>query len=360
MAMQVTNQWGSLLPAGIGNEQQATQATAAFRQSPWYQQWLASQGLQGEGDQFGNVKLSDSQREQLMNLARQHGVGMSESYQIDENGQISKVPSHTLRNIAIGAGVGGLALTGLGAAGIGPLSGLFGAGGGAAGLAGDEAATGGFAGLSAPSSLAELDAAGAVPGLTGEAIPGGFALNSAPAIPSALGMTPSGAAELAGAAASKGSSLAKIASMLKGGGGGQNSTLQDILGAAGKGIGDAETAAGNNRLDQEKLGLEAAAIDEMQRKGALQAIARQSAVENPRVSPFDPVGAPKYSDQYKNTLNQLAGFGQTRLAKPDDALTPSTVQQGTNTEPGTLSKIAQVASPVLSVASKIPWGSIFG
>lgn len=127
-------------PAGIGNPQQALQATAAMRNEPWYQQLVRGWGLNPAGDANGNVHLNDSQQYQLLNQARAHGIGISDSYQIDENGQIAQVPSHLLRNIGIGAGIAGLALTGFGAAGIGPLAGALGgeaAAGGGAALAGD-------------------------------------------------------------------------------------------------------------------------------------------------------------------------------------------------------------------------------
>lgn len=153
--MSTTDQWGSYLPAGIGNAQQATQATAAFRQSPWYQQWMKDNGVtpqQGQ-NQFGNVTLNDAQQKSLLNTARQNGIGISDSYHIDQNGQIAHNDSHLLRNILLGAAAGGLALTGIGAAGLGPMAGLFGAGTDAAagaGIAGSEAA--GAAGATAAGS----------------------------------------------------------------------------------------------------------------------------------------------------------------------------------------------------------------
>lgn len=120
------------LPPGIGNDQQAQQATAFIRQQPWYAQLLQSWGFPAsaaKGDANGNPpKLSESQQAQLLQTAQQHGIGISDKYHVDENGQIAAVPSHVWRNIGIGAAVAGLALTGLGAAGIGPLAGAFGAG----------------------------------------------------------------------------------------------------------------------------------------------------------------------------------------------------------------------------------------
>ncbi len=139
----------STLPPGIGNPQEAQQATAFIRDQPWYQQMVRGWGLDPAGDANGNVNLNEQQQQQLLDAARQHGIGISDSYQIDQNGQIADVPSHVLRNVLIGAGIGAAALTGFGAAGIGPLSGLFGAGAGATeagGLAASSVAGEGAAG----------------------------------------------------------------------------------------------------------------------------------------------------------------------------------------------------------------------
>jgi hypothetical protein len=114
------------LPPGIGNPQQAMQATAFIRSEPWYLQWIASLGKRPDAN--GNVKLSDSERDQLRDMAVAHGIGLNNKFDgIDENGQIVE-EHHKLRNGLIAAGIGAAALSGFGAAGIGPLSGMFGAG----------------------------------------------------------------------------------------------------------------------------------------------------------------------------------------------------------------------------------------
>jgi hypothetical protein len=78
------------------------------------------------------TKLSDDQRTQLMQTAIAKGIGFNHKYDgIDENGQIIE-EHHKLRNGLIAAAIGGAAATGFGAAGIGPLSGMFGAGASAA------------------------------------------------------------------------------------------------------------------------------------------------------------------------------------------------------------------------------------
>jgi hypothetical protein len=156
----------ALYPSGLGNDQQATQATAAMRQEPWYLQWLASQGIQAGPDQ--QVSLNDAQQEQLRQLAIQHGIGLNDKYdQIDQNGQISEA-HHKLRDFAYGAAIAGLGATGLGAAGIGPLSGLFGAGAAGAGagagvgadVAGASALGGGGVAAGLPGAMASLPAIG--------------------------------------------------------------------------------------------------------------------------------------------------------------------------------------------------------
>lgn len=140
------------LPPGIGNPQQAQQATAFIREQPWYANLLKTWGLQNPppGVNGGNpvnaqgqpAKLSDQQQQQLIATAQQAGVGISDRYSIDENGQIAEPDSHMLRNLAIGAGLAAslfipgvteAIVGGLGAAGSAVTSGL-GALGGAGGV----------------------------------------------------------------------------------------------------------------------------------------------------------------------------------------------------------------------------------
>lgn len=148
-----------VLPPGLGNDQQATQATAFIRQQPWYLQWLQAQHITpGAGDQ---VKLNDTQRAQLMALAVKNGIGFNDKYDmIDENGQIAE-EHHKLKKIAIAAALAGLAVTGLGAAGVGPLAGALSASGAAGASTGAAASAG--AGAGAGSSAA----AGLSAGLAG-------------------------------------------------------------------------------------------------------------------------------------------------------------------------------------------------
>ena len=66
----------SALPAGIGTDQQAAQATAFMREQPWYRALFQSWGV--NPDNPGEFHLSDDQQAQLLNTARQHGIGISE------------------------------------------------------------------------------------------------------------------------------------------------------------------------------------------------------------------------------------------------------------------------------------------
>lgn len=202
---------GPQLPPGIGNDQQATQATAYIRQQPWYLQWLQSQGIRPGAD--GQVKLSDDQAKSLYNLALQHGIGLNDKYdQFDENGQISE-GHHLWRNIGIGAAIGGLALTGLGAAGIGPLAGALGGGAGAAGAAGaglgaDAAGVGATAGLATGAGVGTAIAAPTIADISGLVAGGGLAgIGAGAGVSGAAGIAGAGAPSWLGPAIGAGGNL---------------------------------------------------------------------------------------------------------------------------------------------------------
>jgi hypothetical protein len=329
----------SAYPPGLGTDQQASQATAAMRQEPWYQQLLTSWGIDpSRVDANGNptTKLSDDQRTELMKTALAHGIGFNNKYDgIDENGQIIE-EHHKLRNGLIAAAIGGAALTGFGAAGIGPLSGAFGAGAGAGAGAGSAVGAGTGAGTLASTTIGS----GFIPAITGGT----------------------------GLAGTLGGTTAALA-----GGGSALTKIGGLLGAAGKGIGDATTAAGNNDLNQEDRGLQAAGIDiNGQRAYTDEAlgVSKQNAAlklqhtreqlmaekaAHPSVSPFNITGGPKYSPEYLSTLQQIAQTNPEFLTAPTPytPITPSGAQKATGTTPSTLSKIGNILSPALTVAPKI-------
>lgn len=265
--MQTTDQWGSLLPKGLGTDQDATQATAAMRQSPWYQDWAKKNNLQFQGDQYGNARLNDDQQQQLYDLALKNGIGLNDKYdQIDENGQISEA-HHKLRNTLIGLAIGGAAATGLGAAGIGPLSGIF---GGASGLSG---AGGLSAGMSAgtsgagaaataagagstmagllPGSQAAMDATTAAMAGSGagslaapESISGLLAANSPQMIPNALSTT-MGGSQIANTLGSGGSKAKSFLDLITGADNNPFANLSSGLGSLEQGLANRRVQGGN-------------------------------------------------------------------------------------------------------------------
>jgi hypothetical protein len=219
------------LPAGIGDRVTAQQATWFIRNQPWYQHWLAQNQLAPRGDAYGDVTLTGAQQQELRDLARQHGIGISDRFEVNPNGQVAEQGGHLARNILIGAGIGALALTGFGAAGIGPLAGAFGAGSGAA--AGGAAATeggllastpigAGFIGPIAGGVGADISGTAAALGAAGAA--GGAAAGGAAAAPDLGGMVAgnvvNGIDTGTGAIIGGGSGGTSLATTLLGGGGG--------------------------------------------------------------------------------------------------------------------------------------------
>lgn len=151
---------------------------------------------------------------------------------------------------------------------------------------------------------------------------------------------------------------------------------------AGSAIGAATTAAGNNRLDQEKMALDAnsqnisgqsamenalmarAAEEAAQRKTALKQLALQSAVANPAHSPFDPVAAKPPSAAFQAALESLAKQNDTMLASPASTQVstmapvssytalPTNAQQlqkATGTAPSLFERIGDIAGPALTL-----------
>lgn len=155
--------------------------------------------------------------------------------------------------------------------------------------------------------------------------------------------------------------------------------LGNIAGAAGAGIADATRSAGNTQLQNALLGLSAnnqnitghsayetelmnrAKQEAGQRRSALADIYRENVTSNPRISPFNPVGAPKQSPAYMTALGNLSGQGQTKLSKgaqyDTDAMSPlagykdynpNTMTGAGGTIPSTLQTVGNWLSPTLS------------
>ena len=142
-------------PGRHGTEAQINEVNYWMRQQPWYRALLDQWG---QNDQTG-VKLSKAQRDQLMGLARQNGIDVTNDTEIDPAGNLNP-KGHKLRNTLIIAGLAAATLATAGAAGAFGGSALAGsagagaggaaaAGAGAAGVAGGAAAGGSLAGLGA-------------------------------------------------------------------------------------------------------------------------------------------------------------------------------------------------------------------
>jgi hypothetical protein len=230
---------------------------------------------------YGNVNLNDSQQQQLYDLALKHGIGLNNKYdQIDENGQISEA-HHKLRNTLIAAAIAGAAATGLGAAGIGPLSGMFGAGTSAVTGAGTAATTGAGAGAGAASGVSLADLAA---------------------------MTGTGAGVGTGAGAGAGITLADLGAITgteAGTGGGIS--LADLAGITGTGGGASSTTAGGASLTSKLL----ASLKNPDNLAKLAKIAQQGATD----AQGNRIIQGNFAGQYDR--NMLAAEAQQeRLPKP--------------------------------------------
>lgn len=180
-------------PKGIGTDAEAAQATAFMREQPWYRSLFTSWGV--NPDDPGNFHLNDDQQEQLLNVAHDNGLGISDSYEIDRNGAIRE-KSHKLRNTLIGAGIAGsmfipgvgpAVLSGLSAAGHGIAAGATALGHGAATLGSKAASFLGFGSHAADPMAATLSAEGNSPWLAGAGELAGETGEAADGIPAAFG-----------------------------------------------------------------------------------------------------------------------------------------------------------------------------
>lgn len=174
-------------PTRDTSERDLHQFNQQLRQQPFVQAWLRQRGKVDTGR---GIQLSEQEREQFTQMLRANGVNIPNGMKVDGAGNFNQ-KNHLWRNVGIGAAVGGAALTGLGAAGIGPMSGLFGGGAAAAG-GGAGAASGGTL---ASSSLPAASLMGGPAAITSGAVSAGVPLG---------GIAAGGAAGAAGAAAAGG------------------------------------------------------------------------------------------------------------------------------------------------------------
>lgn len=302
-----------------------------MKSQPWYQDWMRSQGINP-----GRVKLSKEQRKQLEQVVLAHGapVTLFNDMMIDPAGNLNTEHGFAsqptwLKAIEIG--------------GAGAIGGYL-----AAPLFGGTTAATGVAG--AGTNIASMT----IPELGLEAIP------------SILGAGGTSAA-LAPAVVAGGGTLGKIGGFLK--------KAAPVLTGAGQAVGAATSAAGQTQLANAELGLNAnaqnisgesafqnaqqgmAATEAAQRKEALKNIYRANYARNPSVSPFNPVGAPKYSPEYLQGLTDLEKEALARLASPalygtDKLRAPVPYTPYVpNTRQSTMQRVGNWLSPALSMAS---------
>lgn len=240
------------------------------------------------------------------------------------------------------------------------------AGGGLTGGTSSGAAlTGPGAGLTTAAEAA--DAAAAAPGLASTTIGTGM-----------LGPIAGGAgADVSGTAASAGGGLLSRALGLT-----KGTSGSDLLSAAGQGLGQAATAAGNNRILAGEMALrnqagntsaQAAFENELlarakeeqsQRNDALKQQYYANYVQNRRPGPFNPAGLTSYSPSLLSSATQLASQAQNKLANAPQydtsemaPLTSTTIDPTTFMnqygKPGTLQNVSNWLSPTLTTLGRV-------
>ena len=133
-----------------------------LRQTPGWAAFMQRAGFRLDGSP---IRLSDSQRRALRSELERNGMRFERGMEIDQAGNVNQDQRILSgRNILIAAGIAGAALTGFGAAGIGPLAGMMGGGAAAAGGGGAAAAAGGGAAAAGGASTAATMAGAASAG----------------------------------------------------------------------------------------------------------------------------------------------------------------------------------------------------
>lgn len=314
-----------------------------LRSQPWFQAALQAWGIDPS-----HIVLSTTQRAQVADAAKRAGLQMGSSHDIGPDGGWEDVHSTASRNI--GLAIGGVA------GGVGAL--------GASGALGGTAAGGVGAGET-----------GATAGLaSGAGLPGAVA---APTVADLAGVG-SSVAGVGGA----GSTVGTLGNVL-----GNTSTvgkIADLLGAGAAGVGAATQSAGQTQQANVNTGLTAnaqnisgqnafeqqliarAKDEEAQRSTALKNVYRNSIATNPRVSPYNPAGAPVYSPEYLSTLGGLSGQGAKTLStsgqydtsklpalKPYTPYDPNSMSGPGGTQPSTMQTVGNWLAPTLSTISAI-------
>lgn len=121
-------------PTQKTSESDLNQMNAWLKTQPWYQDYFTQRGLN-----MNNVRLSDGQIRELTQIAAQNGVDLGDRMKFDKAGNMNQMGGFagmpTWAKVAIAAAPVA-ATAGFGAAGMGPMAGMFGGGGSGVGSAG--------------------------------------------------------------------------------------------------------------------------------------------------------------------------------------------------------------------------------
>lgn len=142
-----------------------------LRNSPLWATWMAQNGIRTDRP----IKLSKDQQKAFAAFLQSNGVQVPKDFHIDEAGNLNQT-SRTGRNLKIAAIAGGVALGGLGLAGIGPLSALHGV------VAGGAGAAGGAGGAAGATGAATGTAAGTAAGTTAAKVAGTAIASKTPSL----------------------------------------------------------------------------------------------------------------------------------------------------------------------------------
>lgn len=341
-----TNQYGALAqPAaapssgpptlGYGNTNSASldSVNQWMRGQPWYQALIRS-----FGQDPNSVHLNDAQKAAVVKAAQANGIVVDEGHngqEVDDSGNF-EAKSNLGRNILIGAGIAGLALTGFGAAGIGPLAGVLGAGGAAAD-AGAAAAEGGtlastalpVTGALATGTASSLGAGGAT--AIGSAAAGGAFDAAGNFIGPSTVAGEAGTAGAGAAAAAGAGGAAKAAS----------SWLAPVLGAGIGAVGNIIGAGIQSSANEDAAKIQAQSI-----QNALDFAKQEYATKVGALQPYTANGMAS-NDRMAQLLNLPARAGTTATGTPLGGPT-----LGANGQPA-----PQAAAPPQGVLMQAPDGS---
>ena len=233
-------------PTRKTNETDLDTWNQALRSSPLYAEFMQTIGV----NPGQPIRLTKQQQESFEKFLAARGVQIPDGMHIDPAGNLNQKNS-LWKNIGVGAAIGGAALTGLGAAGIGPLGGLLGSstvvpgavgasGSAASGIPGASLGAAGFGGAGAAGSGISSATLGAG-GFAGGAGATGSGILGATVAPGTFAAGAGGVGAAAGSAAAAGggsSLLSKIANYAKD---------PDVLGAIGSGLSAGADTAAHNR-----------------------------------------------------------------------------------------------------------------